>query len=132
MPEVFCGEESKALRLTRAELLRLKLRARREGAWFRALSRIDRVMIDLTIRVAEKVRSRALAQALSSVVNKLEEAFEGKSPRGLREVGFRFALRLSLLAQGWGNSIARSWAFDASFARFLAMMSLNGFGAFGR
>jgi hypothetical protein len=35
--------------LEKAQLLKLKLKAMRSGVWFRALSRIDRVLVDLTI-----------------------------------------------------------------------------------
>ena len=45
----------------RAQLVKLMLRALRAGVWFRALRRIDRVLIELTIRVADSVRSVTLA-----------------------------------------------------------------------
>jgi len=48
----------------KAELVTLKLRALRDGVWFKALSRIDRKLVDLTIRVVGSVRSATLAKNL--------------------------------------------------------------------
>lgn len=116
--------------LRKERLLKLKLKAIRCGVWFRALSRIDRALVDLTIKVAGRVRSFTLAKILFSVVKKLEEAFESKVLRVLREVGLPLARKLSLFAQNWGNSFAKNWASDPSFARFLAIMHLNNPGVF--
>ena len=111
--------------LEKSELIRLRLKAVRCGAWFRALSRLDRAVVDLTLRVVDEVRSRRLAVAILSIVKKLEEAVEGRVSRLLKEVGFQLALKLSLFAQKWGNVHARDWGSDASFARFLVIMHIN-------
>jgi hypothetical protein len=111
--------------LRRKRLLKLKLKAIRCRVWFRALSRIDRVLVDLTIRVADVVHSSRLAEALFSVVKKLEDGLEGRFSRSLKEVGFPLARKLSLLAQKWGNDLARNWMSDMSFAKFLAIMHIN-------
>jgi hypothetical protein len=112
--------------LCRAGLLKLRLKAQRAGSWVRTLDRIDRVMINLAIIVADKVRSPKLAKAIFCIVNKLERVSENRGfSRIVREAGFALARRLSFLAQKWGNKHARNWASDISFARFLAIMDLN-------
>jgi hypothetical protein len=111
--------------LDRAQLLKLKLKAMRSGAWFRALRRIDRVLIDLTIKVACNVRSVILAKSILAVARKLEGIMESGFSRALREVGFQRAQKLSLLAQKWGNTSAKSWASNLSFVHFLAVMHIN-------
>lgn len=111
--------------LEKSELLRLRFKAVRCGVWFRALSRVDRAVVDVTLRVVDVVRGRRLAAAVLSVVRKLEEAVEGRVSRLLKEVGFQLALKLSLFAQKWGNVHARDWASDASFAKFLVIMHIN-------
>ena len=114
--------------LDKEQLLNLKLRASRSGIWFRALRRIDRVLVDLTLRVTESVHSATLARALFSVVEKLESAFKNDVWSAVHKVGFPLARKLSLIAQDWGNCYARDWAFDESFARFLAIMCMNSVG----
>ena len=109
----------------KAQLLKLKLKAMRAGVWFKALPRIDRVLVDLTIRVAGNVRSFILAENILAVVRKLEGVMESRFLRAVREVGFSMARGLGLIAQEWGNAAAKDWAADEGFARYLAAMSLN-------
>jgi hypothetical protein len=97
----------------------------RSGVWFRALKRIDRVLVDLTLRVCEVVRGGALVRSLRAVVAKLENALESRVSHVVTTVGFQLALRTSLVGQKLGNVSARSWGRDASFARFLAIMYIN-------
>ena len=120
----FCVGASKFM--GKEQLLKLKLKAIRAGVWFRALPRIDRVLVDLTIRVAQCVRSPALASSIMSVARKVEELLESRFARAVREIGFSLTCKVSLLAQKWGNSAAWAWAGDEGFARYLAVMRLNG------
>jgi hypothetical protein len=111
--------------LGKAQLMKLRLKAMRAGVWFRALPRIDRVLVDLTIRVADDVRSFTLAQNILAVVRKLECVMESRFVRAVREVGFPVARRLGLIAQRLGNDAGRDWGSDRGFACYLAAMSLN-------
>jgi hypothetical protein len=111
--------------LNKAQLIKLRLKAMRAGVWFRALPRIDRVLVDLTIRVASSIRSVTLAKNIWVVVRKLEGFLESSLSRAFREVGLPLAQKLSLVAQKWGNSSAESWSSDSSFAFFLAVLHIN-------
>ena len=112
--------------LDRSQLVKFRSRAMRAGVWYRSLPRIDRVLVDLTISVAKGVRSVSLARGLWSVLRKLEGVLESRVSRAVREVGFPVARKLSAVARGWGNGGAWAWASDLSFARYLAVMRLNG------
>ena len=111
--------------LERAQLLKLKLKAMRSGVWFRILPRIDRVLIDLTIKVAGNVRSFTLAKNILTVIRKLESIMESRFLRAVKEIGFPTARRLCLVAQKWGNVTAKEWGSDVDFAKYLAAMSFN-------
>lgn len=111
--------------LEKAQLMKLKLKAMRAGVWFRALPRIDRVLVDLTIRVAGTVRSLTLAKNILTVVRKLECLLENRLLRAVRETGLPVARRLSFFAQKWGNAAAKDWVSDGGFARYWAALSLN-------
>jgi hypothetical protein len=111
--------------LSKAQLVRLRLRAVRAGVWFRALPRIDRVLVDLTIRVAGSVRSVTLARNILAVTRKLEGLLESRLLRAFRQVGVQLAKKLSTVAQKWGNLSAKNWASDVSFVNFLAVMHIN-------
>ena len=117
--------------LGRRDLVRLKMKAVRTGIWTRALNRMDRALVDLTVNVVDVVHGFRLAEALWSVVKKLEAALENRVLRAVEEVGYDLAGKLSLLAQKWGNRSAKDWAEDRSFARFLAIVRINDPGASG-
>jgi len=93
--------------------------------WFRALPRIDRVLVDLTIKVARNVRSITLANNILAIITKLEGFLESSLSRALRGVGLQLAQKISLVAQKWGNISAKSWPSDLSFVNFLAVMHIN-------
>ena len=110
----------------RAQLIKLKLKAMRTGAWFRNLRKIDRALIDLTIMVThDNIRSVALANNIISVMKKLETLSESSLRRIVDEVGYPLAQKASSLAQKWGNQSANKWRSDSSFASFLAILSIN-------
>ncbi|MGE5575461.1 MAG: hypothetical protein ACM3UL_04940 [Ignavibacteria bacterium] len=111
--------------ITRNQLGKLKLKAIRAGVWFKALPRIDRVLVDLTIQVADNIRSSFLAKSIFAVVNKLESLLESKFDRLTRIIGAALAEKASVIAQAWGNYSAKSWATDTCFARYLAVMQAN-------
>ncbi len=112
--------------LDRASLINLRLKAMRAGVWFRGLSRIDRVLVDLTIKVADSIRSPHLARSILSVAGKLECLLENKLARWVQEFGLSIASRLSVFAQMWGNKSAADWGREPGFARYWAVMKLNG------
>jgi hypothetical protein len=111
--------------LNRTQLIKLKFKAMRAGVWFKALPMIDRVLVDLTIKVTENIRSISLAKSILTVVGKLEGLLESSVLKSLRSVGRQLAEKLSLIAQKWGNVSAKNWATDSSFAFFLAVMHTN-------
>jgi hypothetical protein len=111
--------------LNRTQLVKLRVKAMRAGVWFKALPRIDRVLIDLTIKVAENIRSSYLAKSIFDVVGKLEGLLESSVLKSLRLIGRPLAKKISIIGQSIGNASAKNWAGDSSFAFFLAVMHTN-------
>ncbi len=111
--------------LTKACLAKLRQKAVRAGVWFRSLPRIDRVLVDLTIKVADSIRSSQLAKSLSIVVGKLEGLLESRISCLARTVCQSLAEKISATAQSWGYAAAKNWATDRSFALYLAVMQAN-------
>ena len=107
--------------LKRCDLVRLKCRALRRGVWFRALSRIERGLIDLAIVTVRKVRSFVLARSVAIVVEKLVDTIESNVQRRIRSVGLPLARKLSAIGRKWGNKSAVRWTTDLRFAMFLAV-----------
>ena len=113
--------------LTREALARLRLKALRRGVWFRDLKREERKLLELTIRVVEKVRSFLLAKLVSRIVGKLCEAMESRIFRLMRMEGRSLAEKISRIGEAWGNRSAASWANDQGFIQFLTVTNLLSF-----
>jgi len=97
----------------------------RLGIWFRVLSRAERALIDLTLRIVKRVRSFVLAKALASAVKKLLDAMESRVVSLMWTVGTDLAKKVSGLAVRWGNCEALKWAKDPVFIQYLTITEMN-------
>ena len=113
------------LSLCRSELLNVKRRALRRGIWFRVLSRVERVQIDLTIRIVDRVRSSFLARVLRPILGKLLDALESPVKRLMKTVGKTLARKISEIGEKLGCKPAGEWAKDSGFIQFLTIMYMN-------
>jgi hypothetical protein len=104
-------------------LAEAKKLALRHGLWFRTLSRVERGIIDLTVRYVDNVKSAKLAKVLTAIMNKLRSAMESTLDKLVRNVGLPLAKKISDIAISWGNRLASKWAEDRAFARFLLLNS---------
>ena len=105
--------------LSGKSLSEVKKIALRRNVWFRSLSRVERGIIDLTVRYVDNVKSSKLAKVLTAIISKLESAMESTVDRLVRVMGLPLARKISEIAVSWGNQLASLWANDLSFARFL-------------
>jgi hypothetical protein len=101
-----------------AEAKKLALRRR---IWFKVLDRVERGIIDLTVRYVVCIKSGKLAKLVTAIVEKLQYAAENILERLVRTVGLPLARKISEIANSWGNHLAFTWADDYSFARFLVV-----------
>src|SRR3989304_9158299 len=111
--------------IEKKQLIKFKCKAIRAGVWFKALPRIDRVLIDLAIKVTQSIRSPSLAKCIVSITRKLEGLLENRLERAMKEIGFPLARKLSLFAMKWGNRRAQEWAEHGGCVQGLAGMEIN-------
>jgi hypothetical protein len=121
------NESTKKFVLTRRSLAKLRLKARRRGVWFRDLKQNERRLLDLTIRVVQRVHSFLLARLISRIVDKLGRSMESRVSRLMRSEGRSLAEKLSRLGRSWGNRAAESWAEDSGFIQYLTVVNLLSF-----
>ena len=112
---------------SREYLVKTIKKAKRKGCYYSVLKQSERGLLDLTIRVVEKVRSFILAKLISRIVGKLLEAMESRVYRLMRTEGRSMAERLSKIAQSWGNRSAKSWVKDRGFMQYLTVNNLGSF-----
>lgn len=122
---VFFKSLGRSTSLRMDELAKIRSMAIRRRVWFKVLNRLERGLMNLTLEVTNKIRSRVLSKAIYSIVRRLLEALESKVDLSIRRVGVPLAKKLSLIAQKWGYNSAGNWASNISFIRFLAVMHLN-------
>lgn len=108
-------------------LLRLRRIALKRGVWFKALSRIERCMVEVAARVVKRPKSERLVLALARIVVKLREALVGPHKVFVKLVGRTLARRTAEIAVKLGNRAAAAWAEDAGFIKYLTIMCLNNF-----
>ena len=104
--------------ITREVLIGFKTRGLRRRLWYCTLSRMERGLVDLTIRWVDKVRSGRMTETLMRILAKLAQAMETGIGRVLGR-GRVLAARASELAVGWGNGSAFYWRFETAFANAL-------------
>jgi hypothetical protein len=114
-----------SITLSIPKLSKLKHLALRRNVWYRCLNRLERGIIDLTVQCVDSIKSSKLANVVTAIVSKLDTAMEGMVDRLVRSVGLPLAQKISAVAEKLGNISAKSWATDRSFARYLAVTSLN-------
>ena len=103
---------------TLAEAKKLALRRR---VWFRLLNRVERGIIDLTVKYVDGIKSVKLAKIVTAIMEKLQRATESMVDRLVRTVGLSLAQKISNIAINLGNRSAFAWANDLAFARFLVV-----------
>jgi hypothetical protein len=102
-------------------LAEAKKHALRHRVWFRLLNRVERGVIDLTVRYVDSIKSVKLAKVLTAIMEKLQFALERIVDRLVRTVGLPLARKISNTAINWGYRLASMWAEDIAFARFLVV-----------
>jgi len=110
---------------TRQDLAKIKSRAMRTKVWFRALSRVERAILNLTIRCVERVQSRVLAGTISVIINKILQSLEEAFLQRAERIGRSIAETLCEICEKWGNKASLSWRRDKSFITFLGVTALN-------
>jgi len=105
--------------------MKIRLRALRTRVWFKALSKVERAIVDLTIKCIERIRSNVLARIISTIVSKLLESLEEGFMKRAERIGCKIAERLCTLSERWGNKSCSTWKRDKCFVQFLGVNTLN-------
>src|SRR2546422_10365669 len=110
--------------ITREVLVGLKTRGLRRRVWHWALDRMERGLVDLTIRWVDKVRSGRITETLMRILEKLAQALETVIEKVL-EKGRELATRASELAVEWENESAFYRRFERIFSRAVSIGLLS-------
>lgn len=111
--------------LTRQSLIKTRTRAVRQKVWFKALSRVERNILDLTIRCVERIRSHILAKIISNILAKILKTLKPSFLEAAMRIGREIADEVCGIAEKWGNVHASRWKHDSGFACFLGVTAIN-------
>jgi hypothetical protein len=111
--------------LSRESLLVFRKRAYRKGVWYKALTRVERGIINLTIKYVEKIRSPVLARIIAKILSKLLKALRSRFLVKIETIGYELAEKICRLAVEWGNPGASNWKYDSGFIRCLGINAIN-------
>ena len=103
------------------ELAEAKRVALRRRVWFKLLTRVERGIIDLTVKYVDSIKSRKLAKVVTVIISKLQTKIESAVDKLVRTIGLPLTRKISNIAAGWGNRLAFLWANDFCFAKFLVL-----------
>ena len=114
-----------ATAITAEERNKIKRKALRRKVWFKALNRMERALIDLVIKVVERVRSPKLAKIVARILEKLSEALKSRIEKLMETVGRSIARKHAECAYFWGYKDALKWAEDTDFIRYLTIIGMS-------
>ena len=111
--------------MTREWLGLVKGRALRKRVWYRVLDRLERGIVDLTIRCVDEVKSSRLALVVGRLVCKILKACRSTFLMRVARTGRELAEARSQIAVSWGMKAASDWKRDTSFIRYLGVNAVN-------
>ena len=111
--------------LTRRGLKQLKLLALRRRVWFKVLGPVERAILSLVPKCVDRVKSSKLIDVVAEIVTKVHEALRSKFERFRSQAAKSLALKISRIAQKWGNKSAEEWTGEEGFLKYLAIVKMN-------
>jgi hypothetical protein len=111
--------------LTSKFLKDIKIKSLRKRVWFITLDNLERGILSLAAQITDVVLSAVLEVELMKIINKLVDAMKNGFVKLMEGPCFKRTREISCVALKWGYSAARDWAFDLSFAKYLAMIRYN-------
>jgi hypothetical protein len=87
---------------------------------------VERAVVDLALKVVERVRSSVLKEALKSIASKVVEALKSRSfKERAMAIGRALAERIARVAESLGCKRTKEWARDPGFVMYLGVGWLN-------
>lgn len=83
------------------------------------------MLMDLTMRVVDRIRSGMLAGFIRAIITRLTNARLDHVNRVIGTVGVALALRLSAIGNRLGCKSALHWVCDRGLIQFLAITYIN-------
>jgi hypothetical protein len=103
-------------------LAEIRQEAKRKRVWRKCLRKIDRDVVNLTIKCVDQPKSPKLIDAIAKIIVRVKGALMSPLYRLMEQVGRPLAKKLSRIAKSWGNETADKWVEDQGFVKYLTIM----------
>ncbi|MEM2953890.1 MAG: hypothetical protein QXM52_05880 [Candidatus Bathyarchaeia archaeon] len=111
-----------AAELDSSFLVKIRKEAKNRKVWYRHLSKVERGILDLTIKFVGQPKNPRLIDLLAKIVVKIKASLASPLQKLMGMIGKPLARKLSIIAKSWGNSDAEKWAEDEGFVKYLTVM----------
>jgi len=125
LPKLKPRETKPKMRFDSSYLMKIRREAKRNNVWYKALSRIERNILDLASKCVKMPKSPMLIDILAKIVVKVKKALMSPIFHLIGQIGRPLAKKISLIAKGWGNKNAESWINDEGFLKYLTIIDIN-------
>ena len=106
---------------TRIFLEKMRHKAFQRRIFFTSLDKLERGILNLSIRIKKRVKSEVLGKELLKIIVKIRAALTSEWKKNAETYG-RFKARIrSNQAIAWGNTAAINWSSNEGFSRYLTM-----------
>jgi hypothetical protein len=105
-------------------LIQIRREALRRRIWYKALDRMERGIVNLTINYVERVRSFTLAKSIVGILKKIRDAQKSVFVRRHEDFGLARAVEVASLAVKLGSDCAMDWLGDERFSLWLTLHDL--------
>ena len=102
----------------------VRVNALRKRTWFKALDRVERGIVDLTIKMVKTLKSHVLAGEIVKILVKLKEADKGAFTRHIESYGYQKLKIVVAQAASFGSNVAHSWLRELDYAAWLALNNI--------
>ena len=103
----------------------VRRKALRRGVWHSALDKLDRGILNLTIKLVEDVKSSTLGVAVTRILARLVEACKSPLVRYFEEHGYDKLRNIVEIAVSFGSRVASEWLTDHDFAWYISVNNYN-------
>jgi hypothetical protein len=107
---------------TRRFLYDLRIKALKKGIWYKTTSRLERGIINLSIKILDKVKSSALGIEIVNIVANLKKMLKSPFLKHMETYGIKQASKIAEYASILGYNGAKSLFHDNDYVRYITLL----------
>jgi hypothetical protein len=103
----------------------IRRNAVRKRTWFQALDKLERGIVNLTIKIVDSLKSQLLTAQIVTILVKLRDAAKCAFTKHVESYGYQKLRETVETAVSLGNNAAQCWIRELGFAEWFASNDYN-------